>query len=446
MHSRFLIIVGIFFTLYGKAQVTSNSPFTAYGIGEKGSDVHAAFAGMGNCALTYFDSTVFNVFNPATYNTLGEGQPLFSTGINGRMSFYNQSGNKLFNATAYPDHFALAFTLKKHFGLAFGLKPFTKKGYDITDREVSGSDTIEYQYSGIGNFNQAFIGLSTNLLKFKNTVLSVGGNFSYLFGASNNQRTSKLIDNTPLDGGVNWNELRLSALHYELGAYFKQTIKNNHHFSLAAVIEPSQQLSATKDSYLFYGIIGDPEQYDTLSSTTGVKGKINLPTTFNAGFSYALWFNDSRKNNTFRNSEIAVHVNYSSTDWTTFSSTFESNPYSLSASKLGVGFQYIPERKFLENAVSSKFHEKIRYRAGYYQALLPYSVAGYQLKDQGFTVGIGLPIITQNTLSSLNLGLSFGQRTSDATESLNEQYLSINFGVTIAPSVYERWFRKKKLD
>jgi hypothetical protein len=446
MHSKFLLIFSLFISICGNAQLTSNSPFTAYGLGEKGNDMLAPFTGLGNCGLTYFDSTVFNPHNPATYNTLGQGQPLFTIGLNTQINRYTQGNNVMLRTTAYPDPFALAFTLKKHFGLAFGLRPFTEKGYEIVDTTVVGSDSIEYRYLGKGNINRVFIGLSSNLLKLENTVLSVGGNIGYLFGTTNNERNSRLLDNTALDGGVSWNVLTVKSLHYEFGTYFKQSFFSNHHVTLAAVIEPAQKINATNDAYLFYGIIGDPEQYDTLAQTTGVGGYIKMPTTLQFGLGYTFWFDDKKANNSSRNSELALHMNYSRTDWTEFESSFENSPFSLMATKLTFGIQYTPERKYLENAVSSKFHEKIHYRAGFYQSLLPYTVSNSQLKDEGLTIGIGLPIITQNTLSSINLGLSLGQRSTGIEGALNEKYLGIQLGISIAPSLYERWFRKLKLD
>lgn len=446
MHSKLLLIFTLIFSFHGKSQLTSNSPFTAYGFGERGSDMLAPFTGLGSCGLTYFDSTVFNPHNPATYNTLGQGQPLFTIGLNTKINQFDQGEQSSFRTTAYPDPFALAFTLKKHFGLAIGLRPYTQKGYEIVDTSVVGSDSIEYRYLGKGNVNNVFLGLSSNLLKLENTILSVGANLGYLFGTTNNERNSRLLDNTPLDGGVSWNTLRVSSLHYEFGSYFKQSFNAKHHLTVAAVYEPMQKINATNDSYLFYGIIGDPEQYDTLVQNTGVEGSLRMPSRMQLGFAYTFWFNDKRKNNSSRNSELAFHANYSSTDWSEFESSFENSPFSLVSTKLSFGFQYTPERKFLENAVSSKFYEKIHYRAGAYQSLLPYTISNSQLKDQGITFGIGLPIITQNTLSSINFGVSVGQRKTEIQNALNEKYLGIQLGISIAPSVYERWFRKIKLD
>lgn len=430
------------------AQPSTNSPYSSYGFGEKNGNEHAIFTGLGNSTISYFDSTVLNLYNPATYNTLGQGQPLFSLGINARLSFYEQNGVEQFKATTQVDHFAMAFTLKKHFGLAFGIKPYAKKGYSMTERIAVGEDSVLYSYLGTGGINQAFIGLSSNIIKLKNTTLSVGSNLSYLFGTSTNERRSQLIDPNNSDGGVDWHSTKITSFHYDIGAYFRQTLKQNHHFTVAAVIEPGQKLKATTDEYLFYGEIGDPNDYnDTLFSLVDQRGTINMPMISTLGFNYNFWFNDAKKNNTMRNSELALHINYSSTDWTKFSTSFNATPSTLlSANRFSVGIQYIPERKFIENAVSSKFLEKIRYRIGFYQSMLPYSFGGEQLQDMGATIGFGIPILAQNSLSSINFGFAYGNRGTAVANSFNEQYVGINFGIILAPSNFDRWFRKKKLD
>ena len=60
--------------------------------------------------------------------------------------------------------------------------------------------------------------------------------------------------------------------------------------------------------------------------------------------------------------------------------------------------------------------------------------------------GFGIPIVSQNSLSSINFGFSYGKRETAAENSFNEQYVGINFGIILAPSNFDRWFRKKKLD
>ncbi len=442
--SKLLLFLAI--SSVGLSQQTTHNPFSAYGMGEENYSEQAASMGLGQTGISYFDSTFLNVNNPSSYTLLGTGQPVFSTGLNGHLAFYQQGGQRLFRGLGQIDHFALGFKLKKHFGLTFGLKSFAKRGYNIQEVNMAGTDSLEYTYLGKGGFQNAFIGFASNLLKTKVTTLAIGTNVGYLFGTSTNERQSRLISGSNVAGGIDYNTLRLSSLYFETGFFLRQLIGKHHQLVIAGTFEPKQQLSATKDEFLFFGIVGNPNSYDTLYSSERITGKVTSPTRLGLGGSYTFWFNDLRKNNTARNSELSLHVNYSRSTWSEFTTTFSNNDPLLDCSRINIGVQYIPERKFLENAVSSKFMERIRYKAGYFSGDLPYSFGGVQMKEHGVTLGIGMPIISQNSLSSLQFGITLGERSTGVIQAFKEQYIALQFGVCIAPGIYERWFRKRKLD
>lgn len=446
MRSKLILFLLLAVVGQSYSQSTINSPYSTYGIGERNAFGHATFTALGGASIAYFDSTILNFYNPASYSFLGAGQPLFSLGINTRFNRVTQSGSSTTNYSGFIDHFAMAFTLKKRYGLAFGLKPFAQKGYDLTQRVAVGTDSVKYTYLGIGGINQFFVGLSANVLKLKTMDLSIGANLSYLFGTATNERRSQLIGSSALSGGISWQNTQMNAFHYQLGLAFNKTINDRHVIHFAAVAEPSQRLNATRDNYLFYGAFGNPSQYDTLSKNVGNNGTINMPTNLTFGVNYMYWFNDVRPNNSVRNSELGVHINYATTDWTRYSTSFGDSLSFSASSKFSLGFQYIPERKFIENKTNMKFLERLRYRVGMYYSKLPYSLNNEQFKDVGATFGIGIPILAQISLSSINLGFAVGKRSTTQEASYNENYMSFNFGITISPSLFERWFIKRKLD
>ena len=445
MQSKFLTLLFVAILATSIAQNTSNSPFSSFGIGEKAGIDHGIFTGIGNANLTYFDSTLVNFYNPATYNTLAQGMPIFSMGVTSRNSFYMQNNTSLFRNSTYVEHFVLGFTLNKYFGFSFGLKPFARKGYSIEDRVAVGSDSLKYSYLGTGGSNSVFLGLSNNLIKRKKTTLSVGANLGYLFGAATNERRSVLIAGNNLAGGIDWNALRLNAFHYELGAYFLQRIGKYNETVLTAVVEPSQKLQATNEQYLFSGIAGNPLSYDTIF-TSIEKGSIQLAPTLSLGMRHTINFKGKKRNNSTRNSELSLHVNYASTDWSRYETSFNTNQINLQTTKLNIGVQFTPEYKFLENTVNTGFFETVRYRAGFYQYTLPYSVSGAQVNDLGTTFGFGIPILGQQSLSNVNFSVALGKRESGAANELQERYIGINLGICIAPSNFDKWFKKRKLD
>lgn len=433
--------------LNAQAQGSLYSPYSTVGLGEVNSSEHPTSFGMGNTAITLADSTMLNFLNPASYSTLGDGQPLFSLGLNARISSFTQNNISQDYTSATVNHFALGFTLKQRYGLAFGLRPYSTKGYSITEGVKAGTDSIINTYLGTGGTNQFFVGLSAYLFKNESTAISLGTNLSYLFGATNNERRSQLYNSNSTYGGVDWNRYVVSSFHFDLGLFMKKTFNERHTFVIASTIDPSQKITADREKALFFGVLGNPTKYDTISLSPTVSGSFKMPTTFTIGGSYTYWFTSGLSRKYIRNSEIALHVNYSSTDWNNYSTEFESTALSLqNSANLSIGLQFIPERKFTENTVNTSFISRIRYRAGFYQNSLPYSLNGEQFLERGYTLGFGIPIIAQQSLSNLNFGFSYGTRSTKQSGSFNQAYYGIQFGVTIAPSIFERWFRKRRLD
>lgn len=433
------------------AQPTINSPYSSFGIGELGGLDHASMLGIGNSTATMIDSFTVNYFNPASYSQLPQGQPLFSVGISSRLSDYSEGDLKSFTNVTTLQHFAMAFPVRKHFGIAFGLKPYSRKGYDITNHELIGSDSLRYVYSGSGGFNDVFLGVSGDLLapfKFDSTKLSVGANLGYLFGQAVDQRSSTLtLDGVGNSGGVDLTTIRAKSFHYNIGMYFEHHINRSHSILLSAIIEPSQNLNATSEYGLYYSTdVNNSNIYDTLSYTKSETDRITTAPDLTLGLRYSLRRSKVKMENHRLDSRLEFHATYRMTNWSNFSIPFDTDStVYLNTNEYTFGIQYTPETRFITNKTLSKFYERMRYRVGAYYKTLPYTAGGEQVTDFGTTFGLGLPIAVKNSSSSINFGLSVGQRGVADAQSLKERYYGINFGITIAP-IGDRWFQKRKLD
>lgn len=448
MYNKLLTLFFVAFSLLSMAQNTVQSPFSSYGFGERSYSTDAVTSALGQSAITYLDSTIVNFHNPASYNTLGQGQPLFSLGLKSRISEFSQNDQTNVTGIGMVDHFAMAFTLKKHFGLTFGLKPYGRRGYELTDKEVAGSETIQYKYLGKGGSNEVFIGLASTIFKWRSSHLSVGANIGYLFGTATNERKSNIVGEKI--GGVDQKSVRFSSLHYEIGTYFRQEIGKNQSLILSAVLEPSQKLNAYRSESLYFASdVNNPLSYVTLYDSSDVRGKLNIAPTYSVGFTYSLRTSTNDKGSRMRNSEWLFQGSYTATDWSKYSTRFNDveEQYTFnSTQKLSFGIQFTPEYKVEDNKVNTNFFESMRYRVGYYNFNLPYLESGKEIKEFGTTFGIGIPLVSQSALSSVNLGVTLGTRGSGETTGLNERFIGVNFGVIIAPSGYDRWFKKRKLD
>lgn len=446
INSLFGLLTVVFFSTNVNGQDLTNSPYSYYGLGETGGLDHATILGAGNTTTTFFDSTIVNFYNPASYNQLVKGEPLFSTGISSRISTFQQGSSSYSSHITSMNHFVMAFPVKNHFGFALGLKPYSKRGYSFTTADVIDGDSIIYNYDGSGGFNEAFLGLSSDVLKLRSTRLSFGANLGYLFGESGLSRSSSLNNSSNI--GINERYLRMKSFHYELGMYYSQFLDSNqtHLLTLAATIEPSQNLNVSYEDGLYYRLYSSTSLtyfYDTLSYSSE-KGSISTASNLNLGLSYKISLAPNKDNSRRLNSTIAFHANYGISNWSLYKGINDSTSYS-NTSKLNFGIEFIPQVTLLGNsAIKPKFYEKLRYRAGYYNYSLPYLNNGVKITDRGYTLGVGIPVIIQRSTSSINFGVAFGNRGTGNDSNLTESYYGINFGITIAPGFNEKWFRKTK--
>ncbi len=450
MRKLSVVVFVLFLSSISLAQKTSNSPYSSFGLGESGGMDHAALIGMGNSTISVNDSSILNFYNPSTYSSLAKGQPLFSLGVSTRLSQYSENGIKSDGSVTSVQHFAIAFPFAKRFGLAFGLKPYSRRGYEFSSRQAVAGDSIYYNYSGSGGVNEAFAGFSVRALNYKGAKVSIGGNFGYLFGNVVNTRKSGLIISglTNYPGGVGMKSIRVRAFHYEIGLNYLQKLNDKHTVGLSAVLEPSQKLNGSYIDELYYaGNINNPNVYDTLHYNDSLSGSITIAPTYSIGLNYNLNFVGRKGSTKELNSSLSVHLNYSSTNWSSFSNNFEPNFTNnfLNTSKITFGIQYTPEVDFITNKVNSKFHHRMKYRAGVYNFTLPYQTNNEQVTDFGTTFGFGIPIVVQNSLSSINLGFAIGNRGTSDANALKERYYGINIGISIAPGS-DRWFTKRKLN
>lgn len=450
MRNQFFLAITLFLGLFVSAQNTSNSPYSSFGLGELGGMDHAVFSSLGNTNITLADSTVFNFYNPSSYSTIGQGQPIFSLGVSSRLSTYSESGINSKSNISGIQHFGMAFSFAKRFGLAFGLKPYSRRGYDFSSGTEVNGDSLYHFYSGTGGINEVFLGFSARVLDFKGAQLSIGTNLGYLFGKVTNTRKSGLVTSgsNVYTGGASQQELKVSSFHYELGLNYTQRINENNSISLAATYDPFQKIRGSYEEGRYYTTdIHNLELYDTLSFNDTASGNVTTVPTYSVGLSYNLNFKGRKGSTNELNSTIGFHLSYSGSDWTKYENGYDAtftNAF-LSTSRYTFGIQYIPETGFINNKSKTKFMARIRYRAGTYYYTLPYETSGKQVTDFGTTFGFGIPIVIQNSLSSINLGVAIGKRGIGDENALTERYYGINFGISIAPGT-DRWFVKRKLN
>ena len=90
MRKIYLVFFLLFIGNLSSAQNAVNSPYSSHGIGIITELDHATLMAIGKAQITMCDSTTLNFYNPASYNAMGKGQPLFSLGVSSRLSVYKE--------------------------------------------------------------------------------------------------------------------------------------------------------------------------------------------------------------------------------------------------------------------------------------------------------------------------------------------------------------------
>lgn len=433
----------------------NQSPYSSYGLGERGGVDHSIFSALGNNSVAMVAPNILNVYNPASYSYIRNQFPLFSLGVSSRISTFEANGTTEKSSKTSINELALGISFAKRFGIAFGLTPFYSRGYSFTENVEINSDgnaiPIQYDYIGSGDINRAFFGVSAQILKFDSLTWAVGANLSSVFGTVNNERRSQLVSTGSSASGIHYSTTRIKSFHYEIGTVLTKQFPKGHSVTLAGTFEPLQSLTAYENEQLFFSLDSpdDPNSYDLISQSGEAKGKITIAPSYTAGFDYSYRFKATSKSGKVRNSELKLLGSYNGTDWTKFEREFRdstSNPAYPSTSSFNVGLQYRPECNLFSGSVSPKFFERMSYRVGYYTKTLPYTFNGAQLSEFGTSFGLGIPILTEKTESSVQIGITYGKRGTTEVGSLNESFIGLNFGIIIAPSISDRWFIKRKLD
>ena len=436
------------FTMW--AQTTSSSPYSTTGIGEEGALPEAQYGGLGNINGIVIDSTLINTYNPSSYSLMSFGQPLFSVGVASKFSTYTGNTGTFSGKTTGISNFTMAIPIGKYFGIGLGLRPFSRKGYDLSQRSYAYDDSTTFNYKGYGSTNLLFVGLAYSIIKNEKSYLSIGFNLGYLFGSVTNKRSS-VYDASGVSGGVDLTTYRLKSLHYSFGASYQRflDIDKRKQLFLSAVYTPKISINSFLDYSLFYAIdVNNELSYvDTISYIDNSKGKIVFPSkqTLSAGYTFA----PDTKTSDRTKYQIGVFAEVDLMQWKDYSEKFDGHATASTFSNTfvsKVGLQYIPNIDITKKIKGAKYFGKIKYRIGGQYGLLPNMMNGRQLKTASATLGFGFPFLSQKTNSSLNVSFQYGSNGTGNAADLKETFYSIQFGVIIAPSSYEKWFRKYKLD
>jgi hypothetical protein len=469
---RFFILGFFFsFSFVAKAQEATNSPYSAYGIGDVNPKSFGNTYAMGGATIAMQNDTTpmyfINNANPASYSSVR-----FTTAdlaIRFNRTQLQTSGDKQATNTGAIGHLALVFPIKKNWwGASAGILPYSSVGYKVSQSTtITNVGDVDLLYVGNGGLNQAYFGnavkplywlpaaflqskkyeqlkqekndsLIKKILKRKKALreLSIGANASYMFGNLNYTQYSIFPTN-----GNNFNTstgttTRVSDFYFDYGMQYAFTVdsikgrdlKENVKIMMGATMSTQTNLNARVDSLsysYFNNINGAAVIKDTIINSSGRRGDITIPLSF--GFGLAV-----KKGNRW-----LLAADYAVQNWSQFKMFNQSQGFKNS-NRISFGVQYVPKN-------DGRYLERVNYRIGGRYAQTMIVVNNYQLIEQAITFGLGLPVSTQRAwqiFSMVNIGVEFGTRGTTTHNLVKEQFFKASLGFTIN----EAWFLPRKYD
>jgi len=389
------------------AQIVT-TPYSKMGYGLLNDNVSSIQRSMGGVGYAMKGGRIINVMNPASYADVDSLTFLWDVGVDLTNLWSKENGNKGYNFGGGLDYLTGHFRVTKGLGMSFGLLPYSSVGYSYGSSMDNGSELR----SGSGGLNQLYIGAGYSPLK----NLSVGFNFSYLFGTTSN---TTLI--TSSSSSYFTRTMKVRDWNAQVGVQYSLPIKGRDLLTVGASFQPKKSFHGDT-----WGTRYDSQdsKIDTVGFTS-MGGNYEQPASIGVGLSYN-W-----------NRKLTIEADYTMQQWSGAKympiDGFEAETMQFDDRwKLALGLQYTPNKR-------GSYVGAMSFRAGafYNHDYLNYN--GNNVRDYGASLGVGLPVPGGKT--TVNLGVEWRHRETSPMILITENYLNITLGVNFN----ELWFWKNRI-
>lgn len=407
--NKFLALVLIATASAAGAQNTV-SPYSRFGYGLLGDNATSAQRQMGGVGYAMSSGRQINVMNPASYSRIDSLTFLFDMGLD--VSFLNsKDGDATFNQKGGGlDYITMQFPISKRIGASIGLLPYSSVGYAFGTEIKNGANA----HQGTGGLNQLYVGVAGNIIN----GLSVGMNFSYLFGnnindvfAYTNSGSTSLFEQI----------IDVRDWHVNIGVQYAYKLSNDRSIGVGVTYSPAKDLMGHAQ-VIKYDVSAN-EKPDTVQ-TIRLRNNFSLAESWGVGLNY--------KNGT--RWMIEGDITYQPWSKAKFA-TMADFPSTKFADRwrFGLGGQWRPKDR-------GSYFQVVNYRLGAYFNRDYMMVGDNTVREYGVSCGFGLPTLTSKTL--INLGVEYRHRQAHPNPLLKEDYVCITLGINFN----DLWFFKRKID
>ena len=389
------------------AQIVT-TPYSKMGYGMLNDNVSSIQRSMGGVGYAMKGGRIINVMNPASYADVDSLTFLWDVGIDLTNLWSKENDNKGYNFGAGLDYLTGHFRVTKGLGASFGLVPYSSVGYSYGGTLDNGSESR----TGSGGLNQLYVGAGYTPLK----NLSVGFNFSYLFGTTSN--TTLISSSSTSYFSRN---MKVRDWNVQVGLQYSLPIKGRDLLTVGATYQPKKSFHGHA-----WGTSYDSQdsKMDTVGYTS-MSGNYEQPTSIGIGLSYNV------------NRKLTIEADYTIQQWSDAKylpiGGFEPETMQFDDRwKVALGLQYTPNRR-------GSFVGAMSFRAGAFYNHDYLNFNGNNVRDYGVSLGVGLPAPGSKT--TVNLGVEWRHRETSPMTLITENYLNITLGVNFN----ELWFWKNRI-
>lgn len=390
------------------AQSSTTSPYSKVGYGLLSDNASGIQRGMGGVGYAMQNGRVVNVMNPASYAAVDSLTFIWDIGLDLTNLWSQEDGKTGYNFGGGLDYITAQFRLAKGLGGSIGIIPYSSVGYSFGSDIDNGSE----ERSGSGGLIQLYAGAGYRLFK----GLSVGANFSYLFGTTMNYSAVSKMSTSFFQ-----RVMEVRDWNVNIGLQYVFAPRPNDKLVVGLSYQPKMSFHGHT-----WGLVYDSQdtEQDTVGYTS-LKNKFERPHSFGAGVSYEF------------NRKFLAEVDLTYQKWKDAKYTplvgFEDYGMKFDDRwKVAAGLQYTPNKR-------GSYVGAMCFRIGGYYNHDYINITGNNLRDYGASIGIGLPV--PNGKTTINLGFEWKHRYTAPTSMIKEDYFNITLGVC----VNEMWFWKSKI-
>jgi long-subunit fatty acid transport protein len=274
-------------SISAKAQITTQSPYSRYGLGNIKGSMLPQYRAMGGISTAINKPTLYsniNMQNPASYT--GISLTTLDIGMSGAFTTLERNGaqEKSYNSTL--SHLALAFPLVTgKSAISFGILPYTELGYEYSVAAKLDTTNVNYRYAGEGGLTKAYIGFGQRI----GENFSIGGNIEYLFGNLQESRATELLT-YPSIPNRQQNKNSVGGVTFSYGMQYQIPLGNKKSLTLGYSGSASSSVNSKKTylvtQYNFDDLGEEAAAFDTLEIRENPSAKLKLPLTHNFGIAF----------------------------------------------------------------------------------------------------------------------------------------------------------------